>query len=146
MPSDLAGAIEEVIAGQVFKGRRTSLRAGSASQVFARSRTASEDKHAGHGPAVRANVGHAFKAFLPHQSWMSLDGHRTSLPDRPTSGSPERITDPNTTPVSAPVEGRRGRPFPQPDSPAHRCRELPFPPEPPSSADIEEPPHEAVVL
>ena len=30
-------AIEEVVAGQVFKGRRTSLRAGSASQVFARS-------------------------------------------------------------------------------------------------------------
>jgi len=43
-------AIEEVVAGQVFKGRRTSLRAGSALQVFARSRTASEDKDAGHRP------------------------------------------------------------------------------------------------
>jgi hypothetical protein len=42
-------AIEEVVVGQVFKGRRTSLRAGSASQVFARSRTVSEDKDAGHG-------------------------------------------------------------------------------------------------
>jgi hypothetical protein len=55
-------AIEEVIAaGQVFIGRRTSLRAGSASQVFARSRTASEDKGAGHGPEGSASVGHAFK-------------------------------------------------------------------------------------
>jgi hypothetical protein len=53
--------IEEVVAGQVFKGRRTSLRSGSASQVFARSRTASEDEDAGHGPEGRASVGHAFK-------------------------------------------------------------------------------------
>jgi hypothetical protein len=54
-------AIEEVVAGQVFKGRRTSLRAGSASQVFARSGTASEDKDAGHRPEGSASVGHAFK-------------------------------------------------------------------------------------
>jgi hypothetical protein len=33
-------AIEGVVAGQVFKGRRTSLRAGSASQVFSHSGTA----------------------------------------------------------------------------------------------------------
>ena len=54
-------AIEEVVAGQVLKGRRTSLRAGSASQVFARSRTASEDEDAGHRPEGSASVGHAFK-------------------------------------------------------------------------------------
>jgi hypothetical protein len=54
-------AIEEVVAGQVFKGRRTSLVAGSASQVFASSRTASEDKDAGHRPGGSARVGHAFK-------------------------------------------------------------------------------------
>jgi hypothetical protein len=54
-------AIEEVVAGQVFKGRRTSLRAGSASQVFAGSRTASEDKDAGHRPGGSGRVGHAFK-------------------------------------------------------------------------------------
>src|SRR6266540_5897443 len=54
-------AIEEVVAGQVFTGRRTSLRAGSASQVFARSGTASEGKDAGHGPEGSARVGHAFK-------------------------------------------------------------------------------------
>jgi hypothetical protein len=53
--------IGEVVAGQVFKGRRTSLRSGSASQVFARSRTASEDEDAVHGPEGRASVGHAFK-------------------------------------------------------------------------------------
>jgi hypothetical protein len=53
--------IEEVMAGQVFTGRRTSLRAGSASQVFARSRTASEDKDAGHRPEGTASAGHAFK-------------------------------------------------------------------------------------
>ncbi len=47
--------------GQVFTGRRTSLRAGSASQVFARSGTASVDKGAGHGPEDSASVGHAFK-------------------------------------------------------------------------------------
>jgi hypothetical protein len=65
-------AIEEVVAGQVFKGRRTSLRAGSASQVFAGSRTASEDKDAGHRPEGRANVGHAFKTRLPHKSSISV--------------------------------------------------------------------------
>jgi len=54
-------AIEEVMTGQVFTGRRTSLRAGSASQVFARCRTASEDKDAGHRPEGNASVGHAFK-------------------------------------------------------------------------------------
>ena len=54
-------AIEEVVAGQVFKGRRTSLRAGSASQVFPRSGTASEDKDAGHRHGDSASVGHAFK-------------------------------------------------------------------------------------
>jgi hypothetical protein len=54
-------AIEEVVAGQVFKSRRTSLRTGSVSQVFARSRTASEDKDAGHRPEGRASAGHAFK-------------------------------------------------------------------------------------
>jgi hypothetical protein len=54
-------AIEEVVTGQVLKGRRTSLRAGSASQVFAGSRTASEDKDAGHRPGGSASVGHAFK-------------------------------------------------------------------------------------
>ena len=54
-------AIKEVVAGQVFTGRRTSLRAGSASQVFAGSRTASEDIDAGHGPGGSAMVGHAFK-------------------------------------------------------------------------------------
>jgi hypothetical protein len=54
-------AIEEVVAGQVFKGRRTSPRAGSASQVFARSGTASEDKDAGHRAEGTASVGHAFK-------------------------------------------------------------------------------------
>ena len=54
-------AIEEVVAGQVFTGRRTSLRAGSASQVFARSGTASEDKDAGHRPGGSGSVGHAFK-------------------------------------------------------------------------------------
>jgi hypothetical protein len=43
-------AIEEMVAGQVFPGRRRSLRARSASPVFARSGTASEDKDAGHGP------------------------------------------------------------------------------------------------
>ena len=53
--------IEEVMAGQVFKGRRTSLPAGSASQVFARSGTASEDKNAGHGHGDSTSVGHAFK-------------------------------------------------------------------------------------
>ena len=61
-------AIEEVVAGQVFKGRRTILRAGSASQVFARSRTASEGKDAGHRPEDGGNVGHAFKTHLPHKS------------------------------------------------------------------------------
>ena len=54
-------AIEEVMTGQVFTGRRTSVRAGSASQVFARSRTVSEDKEAGHGPESCASIGHAFK-------------------------------------------------------------------------------------
>jgi hypothetical protein len=54
-------AIEEVMAGQVFTGRRTSLRAGSASQVFARSGTASEDNEAGHKPEVSDRAGHAFK-------------------------------------------------------------------------------------
>ena len=54
-------AIEEVVAGQVFTGRRTSLRSGSTSQVFAGSRTASEDKDAGHRPDGGASVGHAFK-------------------------------------------------------------------------------------
>ncbi len=53
--------IEEVVAGQVFTGRRTSLRAGSASEVFARSRTTSEDKDAGHGPEDSLSVGHTFK-------------------------------------------------------------------------------------
>ena len=54
-------AIEEVVAGQVFKGRRTSLRADSASQVFARSGTAPEDKGAGHRPGGDRKAGHAFK-------------------------------------------------------------------------------------
>jgi len=54
-------AIKEVVAGQVFAGRRTSLRAGSASQVFARTGTASEDKGAGHRPEGVTSVGHAFK-------------------------------------------------------------------------------------
>jgi hypothetical protein len=54
-------AIEEVVAGQVFTGRRTSLRAESASQVFAVSRMASEDKDTGHRPGGSARVGHAFK-------------------------------------------------------------------------------------
>jgi hypothetical protein len=54
-------AIEEVVAGQVFTDRQTSLRAGSASQVFAGSRTASEDKDGGHRPGSSASVGHAFK-------------------------------------------------------------------------------------
>jgi len=49
------------VAGQVFRGRRTSLRAGSASQVFAPWRMVSEDKAAGHGPEGTAGVGHAFK-------------------------------------------------------------------------------------
>jgi hypothetical protein len=53
--------LEEVVAGQVFNGLRTSLRAGSASQVFARSGTASEGIDAGHRPEDRASVGHAFK-------------------------------------------------------------------------------------
>jgi len=53
--------LEEVVAGQVFTGRRTSLRAGSASQVFARLGTASGDKDAGHRPEGSASVGHAFK-------------------------------------------------------------------------------------
>ncbi len=65
-------AIEEVVPGQVFTGRRTSLRAGSASQVFASSRTASEDKDAGHGPEGNASVGHAFKTDLPHKSSLSI--------------------------------------------------------------------------
>jgi hypothetical protein len=47
-------AIEEVVAGQVSQTARTSLRAGSASQVFAGSRTASEDKDAGHRPGGSA--------------------------------------------------------------------------------------------
>ena len=47
--------------GQVFIGRRTRLRARSASQVFAGSRTVSEDKDAGHGPGGSSRVGHAFK-------------------------------------------------------------------------------------
>jgi hypothetical protein len=39
-----------------LQSRRTSLRAGSAPQVLARSRTASQDKEAGHGPeAARAS-------------------------------------------------------------------------------------------
>jgi hypothetical protein len=54
-------AIREVMAGQVFAGRRTSLRAGSASQVFARTGTASGDKDAGHKPEGSTSVGHAFK-------------------------------------------------------------------------------------
>jgi hypothetical protein len=54
-------AIEEVVVGQVFTGRRTSLRAEAASQVFARSGTASRDKDAGHRPEGQADVGHAFK-------------------------------------------------------------------------------------
>ena len=54
-------AIEEVVAGRVFNGRRSSLRAGSASQVFARFGTASGDKDAGHRPEGSASVGHAFK-------------------------------------------------------------------------------------
>jgi hypothetical protein len=58
-------AIEEVMAGQVFTGRRTSLRVGSASQVFARLRTASEDKDAGHRAGGSTSVGHAFKTGVP---------------------------------------------------------------------------------
>ena len=54
-------AVEEVMSGQVFRGRRTSLRAGSASQVFAGFRTASEGKDAGHRAGGSARVGHAFK-------------------------------------------------------------------------------------
>ena len=72
-----------MVAGQVFVGRRTSLRAGSASQVFARSRTASEDKDAGHRPEDGASVGHAFKTCLPHQSSMSFG----TTPDK-SSGLP----------------------------------------------------------
>jgi hypothetical protein len=74
--------IEEVMAGQVFTGRRTSLRAGSASQVFRRSGTASRDKDAGHRPKGSATVGHAFKTRLPHKSSSSVQRHRTSLLDR----------------------------------------------------------------
>ena len=74
-------AIEEVVAGQVFTGRRTSLRSGSTSQVFAGSRTASEDKDAGHRPDGGASVGHAFKTRLPHQSSIWLHRRQTSLQD-----------------------------------------------------------------
>jgi hypothetical protein len=81
-------AIEEVVAGQVLKGRRTSLRAGSASQVFARSGTASEDKDTGHRPKGRPSVGHAFKACLPHKSSFR-PRRRTSLSGaRDISGPP----------------------------------------------------------
>jgi len=61
--TDVPGNVlmEEVVPGQVLTGRRTSLRAGSASQVFARSGTASGDKDAGHRPVGSASVGHAFK-------------------------------------------------------------------------------------
>ena len=54
-------AIEEVVAGQVFTGRRTSLRAGAASQVSSRSGTASEGEDAGRRPEGSASVGHTFK-------------------------------------------------------------------------------------
>ncbi len=60
------------MAGQVFRGRRTSLRAGSASQVFAPWRMVSEDKAAGYGPEGTAGVGHAFKTDLPHKSSLSI--------------------------------------------------------------------------
>ena len=56
----------------VFKGRRTNLRAGSASQVFLRSGTASEDEDAGHRPKGTADVGHAFKTRWPHKSSVSV--------------------------------------------------------------------------
>jgi len=59
--SEIIVAIEEVVTGQVFTGHRTSLCAGSASQVFSRSGTASEDKAAGHSPEGSDKAGHAFK-------------------------------------------------------------------------------------
>ena len=86
-------AIEEVVAGQVFKGRRTSLRAGSASQVFARSGMASGDKDADHRPEGSPNVGHAFKTHLPHKSSISLQ----PTPDK-SSGRTRRLGSPGRIP------------------------------------------------
>jgi hypothetical protein len=59
--------------------KSSSLRAGSASQVFAGSRTAYEDKDAGHRPGGSASVGHAFKTHLPHKSSMSVRARWRSL-------------------------------------------------------------------
>ena len=53
--------IKEVMPDKSFTGRRTSLRAGSASQVFARSGTAPEDEGAGHRPGGDRKAEHAFK-------------------------------------------------------------------------------------
>jgi hypothetical protein len=71
-------AIEEVVAGQVFKGRRTSLPAGSASQVFARFGMASGDKDAGQRPERGASVGHAFRTGVGRE----LPGGFDSRPPR----------------------------------------------------------------
>jgi len=81
-------AIEEVVAGQVFNGRRTSLRAGSASQVFARSRTASEDKDAGHRLGDSASVGHAFKTGVPARAGRRVRFPSASAGERRTAQVP----------------------------------------------------------
>jgi len=95
-------ALEEVMSGQVFKGRRTSLRAGSASQVFARSRTASEDKDAGHGPEGIASVGHAFKtgvgAKAPRRVRFPSASATSDLRKRASKGSSGR------TPIGSEAE------------------------------------------
>jgi hypothetical protein len=53
--------VEEVVPGQVFTNRRTSLRAESSSQVLLGSRTVPGDKVPGHGAEGRKSMGPAFK-------------------------------------------------------------------------------------
>jgi hypothetical protein len=72
--------IEEVLTGQVLKSRRTSLRAGSVSQVFSRSRAAPEDKETGHKAEGSASVGHAFKTGVGRE----LPGGFDSRPPPPS--------------------------------------------------------------
>jgi hypothetical protein len=107
------------VAGQVFKGRRTSLRAGSASQVFAGSRTASEDKEAGHGPGGSSRVGHAFKI-----------GGRAKARRRvrfPSASATENA--PLTAAFRRRARGRpRGRPDPGPNDRLHHTSLSVFPP------------------
>jgi hypothetical protein len=92
-------------AGQVFIGRRTGLRVRSASQVFAVSRTASEDKDAGRGPGGSSRVGHAFKtgvgARAPRRVRFPSASATFDLRERASEGSSGR------TPIGSEAEFAR---------------------------------------